>query len=466
MNPIKLIRKLGKVLRGGATQRDMFLSVLIGLAIGMLPGVNLTVVALILLLLLLNTNGGLAMLSIIVGKALCLILAPVTFNLGYWMIHGAGLVGVVRATADMPVLALLDLHVYSLIGALPLIAAVGGPLAWFVSRSVVKMRVKMATATAGSEKFQKFAENKFYKVFVRIVFGKQTETFQEMADKKTPLIRKERVIVAAVVVLVLLAGQLLFMGTIVKAGLESFIAAANGAEVNIDSASLSLGSGQLVIEGLQVTDAARPTHNTVQAERIVAKVSISDLLAKRFVADLIECQALRLDKERTSPGEVYRQVPPPEPSPAWSILDKLGGSSAEYLREIKKFNERLQKLRDYLESDEPTSDQPDKDELVDRAKAVGYLKLSAKDYLAKHPTWVIRQIIVSKIELRPDLPTFTAEGKNLSSHPSLYGGKAELSAKPDDEALKAFLKNKVFGGDKGGDIKSSVGDKLKGLFGK
>lgn len=451
MNPIKLIRKLGKILRGGATFRDMFLGVFLGFAIGMTPGVNLTVIILIFLLLFLNANGALGGLSILLGKVLCLVLAPLTFNLGYWMIHSLGLVGLVRWAANTSVVALLDLHVYSLIGALPLIIIIGGALAWFVPKSIAKMRATLGTATAGSKKVRKVAENKFTKIIARIAFGKQKDTFVDMADKKSPLIRKSRVIVALVLVAVLFAGQLLFLDTLVKSGLESSIGSANGAEVNIASVDLSLGSGRLVIEGLQVTDAARPTHNKVQAERIVAQIDVGDMLARRFVVDLIECNALRTDTERKKTGDVYRQPKETEEKPSDSMLKKLGGKSAEYYAEVKKFNERLQKLQEFLKSDDPgatQTDTPDKNALARKAKAMGYLKLSAKEYLSKHPTWVIRQITVNQIELRPSLPTFTAEGKNLSSHPSLYPEKMELKALPDKNALKTFLTKKPASGEK------------------
>ncbi len=76
---------------------------------------------------------------------------------------------------------------------------------------------------------------------------------------------------------------------------------------------------------------------------------------------------------------------------------------------------------------------------------------------------------MSQIELRPDLPTFTAEGRNLSSHPSLHPEKMELSARPDEDALKAFLAEQV-GGEKMGGLLGGLlggkeeGDKKKGLL--
>ncbi len=442
MNPIKLIRKLGKALRGGATFRDMFLGIFLGFAIGMIPGVNLTLIFLIVLVLFLNATGALAFLSFVFGRILCLLLAPVTFRLGYMMMHDLGLVGLVRSAAEIPVVAMMDLHVYCLLGAIPLIIIVGGLMAWFVARSVVKTRVAIASATGKSEKAQKVAGNWFIRFIMRVAFGKQKGKFADMAEAKSPLIRKGRVIAAAVVTAALAVATMIFLDSIVKRGLEKSIAAANGAEVNIAKADLSLRSGRLVIEGLQVTDAARPTHNRFQAEKIVADVGIAEMLTRRFVIDLVECEAMRMDIERKTPGKVYREKPEAKEK-APSVLDDLTGKlgkSAEYYEEIKKFNERLRKLREYLKSDEAEASEPDAEALARRARALGYLKLSAKKYLAQSPTWVVRDVKVSRIQLRPDLPTFTVEGKNLSSHPSLLlPEKMALSAKPDEEALKEFL---------------------------
>ena len=478
MNPLKLIRKLGKALRGGATFRDMFLGVFLGFAVGMIPGVNLTLIILIFLLFFLNTTGALAGLSIALSKILCLALAPVTYQIGYIMIHNTGLGGLVRSASDTPVLALMDLHVYCLIGALPLIIVVGGILAWFVARSVMKMRSAVASVTGGSEKARKVADSKFAKVLMRIVFGKQKATMAEMADRKSPIIRKGRVIAATVLVVLLVVLQFLFLDSMVRQGLVRSIGAVNGAQVDIDKANLSIGSGRLVIEGMSVTDASRPTHNLIQADRLVADVSISDLLAGRLVMDLVECDAMRMDVERKSPGEVYRQAKSEEKSPADLVGDLAGklDKRAEYLTEIKKYNDRLGKLREYLKSDEPKAQESqDTESVARRTEAMGYLKMSAKDILAKKPTWVIRDVKISRIELRPDLPTFTVEGKNLSSHPSLTPEKMTLSASPDEEALKEFIAKSSGGKDKTGgvldnlmggkkDKKSKDGDKKTGVL--
>ena len=78
MNPLKLFRKLVKLLRGGAGPWETFAGCVLGMVIGMTPGFNMTVVIALLLLLVLNAHFALAIIAWAIGKALCLVLAPVT----------------------------------------------------------------------------------------------------------------------------------------------------------------------------------------------------------------------------------------------------------------------------------------------------------------------------------------------------------------------------------------------------
>ena len=469
MNPIKLIRKLVKVLRGGATFRQMFLAILLGFAAGMIPGINLTLIACIVLLLILNTNGGLAVMGYVVGKALCLLLAPVTFEIGYFLIHSAGLMGLIQTLADTPVLALLDLHVYCLLGALPLIVVLGGGMGLALGTIILKARAGLAAA-GQKEKARKVADNLAIRILLRIAFGRQKRTMAEMAEKSSPIFLKGRLIAGLVVIAAILLGQYLFLDCLARKGLEAAIAEAGGAEVNVRRADLSLLTGHLVIEGLQVTDAARPTHNLVQADRIVTDVSVEDLLARRLVVDAVECEKIRTDVQRAAPGEVYRERPPTdEDKERWNIDIGELGKIKEYYDQAKKLHERIQKLKDYLQDEEPRTAEgpPDKERLKEEARLRGYLRLSAKDYLAKRPTWVIRHAKVGGVEVAEGLPGITVEGRELSSHPSLHTEKMELKAYPDEDIAKQ-LKEGIFGkGDKdlGKKVKEGLGG-LKKLFGK
>ena len=465
MNPLKLIRKLLKALRGGAKPWQIFVGVFLGFAAGMIPGVNLTVLGLVVLLLLLNTNGGLAGLSAALGKGLCVLLAPVMFHLGYFLMHSLGLVAVVRAAADAPVLALLDLHVYSVLGALPIILVVGGGLALGVTVAIRRAQVHLRAVSETSEGLRKVGRNPMVRLLLRVAMGKKKPTDEEAAAS-APLFKKGRLLAGGVVLAIVLAAQALFIDRLARKGIEAAIAEATGAEVNVRKVDLSLATGRLVVEGLQVTDPARPAYNQVQAGRVAADVSLADLLARRFVLDAVESDGMRLDVQRAKPGKVYRE--PASKEPLLPSLDVGGlGKVKAYYEQAKRLNEKIQKIREYLKSDDAAGKVPSKDDLEGEARLRGYLRLSAKDYLARHPTWVVRNVKLTGVEVYKDLPGVTIEGHNLSSHPSLYPEKMDLKAYPEENVLKGLEKGLwdtlKSAGQEGG---KGLLDGAKGLFRK
>ncbi len=436
MNPVKLVRKLLKALRGGAKAPQIVLAVLLGFAVGMVPGVNLTLLGCLVLLLILNTNGGLAGLSAMLGKGLCLVLAPVTFRIGYFLMHTAGLVGIVRKLADTPVLALLDLHVYCVLGAVPIILVVGGGLGIAVAAAIRQAQTRMRASHGKSERVRKVAANPVVKFLVRVAVGKRKPG---QTDEPQPLFKTSRLIAGGIVLMLIVILQLVFLDHLARRGLEAGLAQAAGAEVNVEKAHLSLAQGRLVVEGLQVTDPARPTHNQVRSDRIVADFSIADLLAKRFVFDSVRSASTRLDVPREGPGEVYR--PPEDDEPLLPPLPEGGlGSVREYLERIKRLKEKIDKVRDFLRKVDPAKDEPSPEELAEAARLKGYLRLSAKDYLARHPTWVIRDLEASGVVLYEDLPTVTIRGKDLASHPSLYEKEASIDVRPEGDVAEQLKK--------------------------
>ena len=268
LTPIGLLRKIGKFVRGGVTPSQVFLGFLLGALIGMTPGVNLTLMIGILLVILLNANGGMASLGFALGKVLCLTLAPVTFQIGYVLIHDVGLSGLFRAAGDTPVVALMDLHYYCVTGGL-LVGLVVGIVGGLLAGSVINgLRKAVAAAGGRSEALQKITGNRFVRLLLRVVFGKQKGDLADLAQKKSPLIRRSGAVVCAVVVVLFLAAQWVLAGWFFRDALRGGVEAAVGAEVNIERADLSLLAGRLDVQGLQVTDADKPTHNLFQAKTL------------------------------------------------------------------------------------------------------------------------------------------------------------------------------------------------------
>ena len=426
MFPIGLIRKLGKFVRGGVTPGQALLGCLLGVLLGMVPGVNLTLVIVVLLLVLLNANGGLAILGFAMGKALCMLLAPVTFEIGYFLVHRIGLEGLFRAAADTPVVALMDLHYYCLLGGLP-VALVVGLVYGLVMGNVLKgIRKGILAAGDRSDRAKRIGENRFARGLLRVVFGRTRGTMAELLERKSPLIRTSGVIVCVVVVLLAAGLQLLLVDLFLTDALRFGMEAAVGAEVNVEKADLSLTSSRLTVTGLQVTDPEKPTHNLFAAGELCGDISVLGLLTKRVVLDELTVAGAVTDAKRPAPGKVYEKPPRPEP-------ELPEGTLSEYFEKARKLREYFRKLRDYLKDRDPNEPEPTPEErrrerqrLRDLAKAQGYFRLSARGILARRPSWVIRKLDVQGLRIEHVEGPVRVQGRELSDAPEVHDEPMEL----------------------------------------
>lgn len=306
MIAFKIVRKIGKMLRGGAGKKEIFLGALCGVLIGFNPVAGATLAFAILITLLLNANVGFVLLGVLVGKLLSLVLAMASFHTGYFIIHNMGLEGLFTTLANAPVTALMDLNVYAMVGSLPFSILIGIAFGLFMGATINKIREQMVKA-GDHEKVGKAVGNKFSRFLMWLVFGKQKVSTADVLAKKSPLLRKSGIILVASVVVIGLVLEFFLLDLAVKSGLQAAIAAETGAEVNVGKAHLSLAGGQLEIEDLQITDPDKPTHNLMQIDTLAADVSVGDLLRKSYAIDLLSGSTVQRDVPRESPGAVYEK---------------------------------------------------------------------------------------------------------------------------------------------------------------
>ena len=169
---------------------------------------------------------------------------------------------------------------------------------------------------------------------------------------------------------------------------------------------------------------------------------------------------MQMDVLRKTLGQVYAK-PAEEKKPVEFKPGTTANSIQEYYAQVKKLNERFTKLKDYLKSSDPANKkEPDEATLEQTARARGYLRLSAKEYLTEHPMWVIRQATIRGLAVHEELPTMTVEGRDLSSHPSLHPEPMVIKASPDEQAVKEFQAKLE------GALEKKVGEALKDKIGE
>ncbi len=447
MVAFKIVRKIGKMLRGGAGQKEIFLGTLCGVLIGFNPEASLTLALAILITLLLNANVGFTLLGVLVGKMLCLVLAPLSFYTGFFIIHNMGLEGFFTQLVNAPITALMDLNVYAMVGGLPYALLIGVVLGKFIARFVNKIREQMIKA-GEHDKINKVAENKLAKFLMWLVFGKQKISTADVLTKQSPLLRKSGLILVGSTVVLGLLLEFLLLDLVVKRELQSTISAQTGAEVDIGKAHLSLAQGKLELKKLQVTDPNKLTHNLIQIDSLIADLRVSDLLRQTFTIDLLSGSTLKRDVLRDKPGKLLEKpqkekTPKEAQTPEEAQKEPSGKSIDDYLAQADDWKKYGIKAYEYLKQREQNAttlaegEKPkaSKKTAVADAKKLGYLKAAA-DLVTDRPAWTISTVQITDIQL--DQNTYTFLGRRVSSHPELLNQTTLFALQ--DETGKPVIK--------------------------
>lgn len=441
MIALKIIRKIGKILRGGAGRKEIFLGMLCGVLIGFNPGASLTLALAILITLLLNANMSFTLLGAAFGKILGLALAPITFHTGYFIIHNTGMEDLFRSLCNAPVTALMDLNVYAMIGSLPYALVIGIASGAALGIAITNIRTKMLDLDQ-HEIIGKTFGNKLSRLLLRLAFGKSKLSLEDEIPRQAPLFRKSGLILVGSIVIIGLLLEFLLLDMAVKSGLQSAIAAKTGAEVNIAKAHLSLAGGKLELENLQVTDPDKPTHNLIQIDTLAADISINDLLRNSYAIELLAGSTLKRDVLRENPGKVYIKERKEETEKA--LEDQQPGKSLEaYFAKAQDWKKYGAKAHEYLQKRKENTEaitkgekpKASKEAAVADAKNLGYLNAAA-DLVADRPAWTIRTIQITDVRIGKESPAYTFVGLYVSSHP-------ELNAHPTILSLMSKEKSKT-----------------------
>jgi uncharacterized protein (TIGR03545 family) len=136
---------------------------------------------------------------------------------------------------------------------------------------------------------------------------------------------------------------------------------ANGAEVNVDAVRTSFIRGSFDLDRLQVTDAERPTHNTLEIGNVHFSYLWDALLRMKFVVTEASINNIMLSSPRSKPGHV---LPPKPASPSKleaiqhqvmaQVKNRYGGNvlgDALALLEGGDYKDQLQEIRETLKSE-------------------------------------------------------------------------------------------------------------------
>lgn len=105
----------------------------------------------------------------------------------------------------------------------------------------------------------------------------------------------------------LLALVYLLAGPAIRVGMVYSLEKSVGAEVNIDKVSLQLAPLALNIGNMQITDPAKPSHNSLSFSQASAAIELWPALLGYYVINELSIDGLQYGAQRAQEGAVYRQ---------------------------------------------------------------------------------------------------------------------------------------------------------------
>ncbi len=343
----RFVSKLLAVLRGNVAPPLIFVSVLLGVWIGIMPGWSGLHTVLAVLVLVINVHIGLFILALGFGKAISLAAAPVLYHAGVW-VHGH-LGGLLTSLASIPVVGITDFNRLALVGGLVLGPIVGAVCGLVLAIFVFSFRRTMLKINEKSEKFRMYYSKFWVRLLDRLLIGKRTKDIHAMFVK-AKYIRKAGVVLAVLLVGGFLAAAHFLQGTVIKDYATETLTKANKAEADLGSLGISVLGGDVSMTGLQLTDPKNPQQNQLAIEKMEANANMYDLLLGKLVIEKAELTQVRFNQLRQTPGKVLEQVVEEKPFDpnAYKVSTEDLAKLEKYVKDAKKLKEQLERLRNWL----------------------------------------------------------------------------------------------------------------------
>ncbi len=442
-----ITRKIGKLIRGKTTPFQIVLATTLGAMIGFVPGFGQApglLIALVLLLVVLNANLFLAMISAGVFKLVALAILPVSFHVGRVLLDGPTR-PLFEWAINAPVLAFFGFEFYANTGGQLIAIVLGVASGLLLVKLLSDYRKRMSKLEQGSDRYKKLASNPFARFTTWLLLGKSKgkKSYEDLLKKKVGLpIRPVGVALVLVLLVVGFLARGLLAEPILTRTAKHAMERANGATVDIESVSLNIRDGRVTVARLAMADAADLDKDLFRADTLEALVDTADLLRGRFAVDRVTVREAFSGRDRETPGVLIGREPRPDPDPG------PGKTIEDYVKDAELWYDRLRQIERWLEKigektdDEPTDPVGDEDRetlrerLERRAAELGYARVRADHLMQDAPKFIVREIEIDGliIEAMPDEPVRLV-ARSLSTHPHLVDEAPTIDFRSINETL-------------------------------
>ncbi len=431
------IRKLGKLLRGGASRLQIVTAALLGSLIGFSPGFGQAPgwqVLLIALLVLLNVNLFVAGISLLVASLLYLLLLPVLFQLGIFLLEGP-LAGPLAFLANAPVSAWFGIEYYVMPAGVLVGGAFGIGVGLFLYSRLRAFHVKMAHFQKDSTGYTSFTARRPVRVFAWIFFGgvEGKKSWDELAvqSKRGLPVRPLGAILVGLVSFLLIVTFIFLDELVLTQVTRSTLERVNGATVDLERLEFIPSEARIALHGLAMTDPNALETDIFRAERLVAEVDGMSLLAKKVALRRVEAINASTGEERRLPGQRFGADRDAPKRPPFKLPDSV--SIEDVVAQARVWRERLQRISEVLERMGGEPDPVDetglswRETLELRAQERGYAHVASNSIIRESPRLRVDAILTDgmRIAQLPD-ERLRITGRNLSTHPHLLEASPSL----------------------------------------
>ncbi len=455
-------RKIGSVLRGKATPFQILLATILGCLLGFVPGFFLPgdlgggllqapglIVLLLTMVLVLNANLGVFGLVTLLAKALSLVLLPVSYRIGVFLLDGP-LQGLFRALVNGRVFAWFGLEYYATVGGLVVGLVFGLTTGVALNGAVGTIRRRMAAVEENSDRYRAYANKRWVRLLTWLLLGKGKgkKSWQDLAEQKKVgmPVRLTGVLVAVVGIASLWVFQQWFSTPILTRNVKSSLEAMNGATVDLGAARLDFGAGKLNFTDLAIADSRKLGADLLAADQLVATIDTGELLRKRFVIDELRSTSARAGTVRQVPGVLLpgaeKPVEPPPPAAGTKTIE-------DYLQDFEVWQQRLEQAREWIDvltggdQTPPAEQTPEQraDDRREQERVHGMASVIATHLLEAGPRVLIRKIDIEGIgySIGGKAEQLDLRLRNVADQPSLVAAAMSLSIASQSDSLQIAL---------------------------
>jgi uncharacterized protein (TIGR03546 family) len=441
-----ITRKLGALLRGKATPFQIVTACVLGGMLGFAPEVRQAPGLYALLaaaLLVVNANLGLALLVAGLAKLLSWIAAPLSFQIGQFLLDGPA-TGLARTIVNAPIFAWCGLSYYAVTGGQALGFVLGLALGFVLARSVRGFQRRLAASASNPSKLNELAGKGWAKALTWVFFGGRAKgTWDDILAKK---VGNPIRVVGVVIVLVLGAGLWLGHGAITRVWAKDSLALrleqVNGATADVGGVTLDFGAGRFGLESLALADPEALSRDLFRADELAADFEQVDVLKRRVHMAKLVVSGARSGAPRATPGTLKPTLPtepaPDAPPPGaddglWTI--------DEVLAEAEVWQGRLAQAKRLLERvagdpKVPGEDEGFSDRAARKAREAGWYNVEAGHLVDEAPTFTLSELVVDGL-VAEWLPgqLIDVRGMNLSTQPWLLDEAPTLSIAARDGSM-------------------------------